>query len=63
MLHAMLQNGVSGEKLFTNLFEKKKASTIFKFLDQKTSFLEEIGIFTAPPTWPFTKSFFTLISK
>jgi len=63
MLHAMLQNGVSGEELFTSLFKNKKASAIFKFLDQKTNFFEELGIFTAPPMWPFTKSFFTLISK
>ena len=63
MLHAMLHNGVSGEELFTKLFQKKKASEIFKFLDQKTNFFEELGIFTAPPTWPFTKSFFTVISK
>lgn len=63
MLHAMLHNGVSGEEIFTKLFQKKKASAIFKFLDQKTSFFEELGIFTAPPMWPFTKSFFTLITK
>lgn len=63
MLHAMLLNGVSGEQLFTNLFKKKKAASIFKFLDQKTNLFEEMSIFTAPPTLPFTKSFFTLISK
>ena len=63
MLHAMLHNGVPGEEIFTKLFEKKKASAIFKFLDQKTSFLDDISIFMAPPMWPFTKSFFTVITK
>ena len=63
MLHAMLHNGVPGEDIFTNLFKKKKASDIFKFLDQKTNFFEDLNIFTAPPMWPFTKSFFTLITK
>ncbi len=63
MLHAMLHNGVSGEELFTKLFKKKKASSIFKFLDQKTHFLEDLSIFGAPPMWPFTKSFFTVINK
>lgn len=61
MLHAMLKNGVSGEDIFTNLFKKKNAPQIFKFLDQETSHLEDIGIFRAPPMWPFTKSFFTLL--
>ncbi|MEM9545016.1 MAG: lycopene cyclase family protein [Bacteroidota bacterium] len=63
MLHAMLKNGVPGEEIFTKLFQKKKASSIFKFLDQKTSFFEDLNIFTAPPMWPFTKSFFSVISK
>lgn len=63
MLHAMLENGVSGEEIFTNLFRMKKASEIFKFLDQKTNFVEDVGIFRAPPMLPFTKSFFSVISK
>jgi lycopene beta-cyclase len=63
MLHAMLHNGVSGEEIFTKLFDKKKASAIFKFLDQKTNFLEDLSIFTAPPMWPFTKSFFSTINQ
>ena len=63
MLHAMLKNGVSGEEIFTKLFKKKDASLIFKFLNQKTHFFEELSVFTAPPMWPFTKSFFTLISR
>jgi len=63
MLHAMLHNGVPGEKIFTKLFEKKKASSIFKFLNQKTNLAEEVNIFTAPPMWPFTKSFFTVLNS
>lgn len=63
MLHAMLENGVPGEDVFTNLFEKKSATQIFKFLDHDTSFAEDIGIFRAPPMLPFTKSFFSIIGK
>ncbi len=63
LLHAMLHNGVSGEEIFTRLFQKEKASSIFKFLDQKTNIFEELGIFRAPPMWPFTKSFFSVINK
>lgn len=61
MLYAMLRNGVSGEEIFTTLFRKRTAPQIFKFLDQETSHLEDIGIFRAPPMWPFTKSFFQLL--
>jgi len=63
MLHAMLRNGVSGEEIFTTLFRKRSAPHIFKFLDQETSHLEDVGIFRAPPMWPFTKSFFQLLLK
>ncbi|MGK0316452.1 MAG: lycopene beta-cyclase [Saprospiraceae bacterium] len=63
MLHAMLKNGVSGEDIFTDLFSKKTAAQIFKFLDHKTSFIEDIGIFSAPPMLPFTKSFFSVLNK
>jgi len=58
MLHAMLKGGVAGDAIFTDLFGKKKASKIMKFLNHDTSLLEEIDIFTAPPWWPFTKAFF-----
>ena len=63
MLHAMLDNGVSGEEVFTKLFEKKSAAQIFKFLDHETSFIEDIGIFQAPPMIPFSKSFFSVLGK
>lgn len=63
MLHSILENGVSGEEVFTSLFKQKKASKIFKFLDQRTSFVEDLDIFTAPPMMPFTKSLFQLIRK
>jgi lycopene beta-cyclase len=63
MLHAMLENGVAGEDVFTSLFQKKSAPQIFKFLDHDTSFIEEIGIFRAPPMLPFTKSFFSVIGR
>ena len=63
MLHAMIENGVSGEEIFTDLFSKKTATQIFKFLDHETSFLEDVGIFRAPPMLPFTKSFFSVLGK
>lgn len=61
MLHAMLENGVSGSDLFTRLFKKNKANQIFKFLDQRTNLLEEFSIFRSPPFWPFVKSMFEVI--
>ena len=58
MLSAMLKGGISGDRIFSDLFGKKRASKILKFLNHETSFVEELDIFTAPPWWPFTKAFF-----
>ena len=58
MLNAILSNKTTGEEVFTKLFQKLKPQTIFKFLDEKGSFFNDLKIFTAPPTLPFLKAFF-----
>lgn len=57
MLSAMLKDGIAGDRIFSDLFGKKKAAKIFKFLNHDTNLFEEIDIFTAPPFWAFTKAF------
>jgi lycopene beta-cyclase len=37
-------NNAMGEELFSSMYEKNKANQIFKFLDEETSFLDEIKI-------------------
>ncbi len=47
-----------GAKLFTGLFKKTKATTILKFLDDETSFREDLSIITSMPILLFTKTLF-----
>lgn len=47
-----------GAKLFTGLFKKTKATTILKFLDDETSFKEDLSIITSMPILLFTKTLF-----
>jgi len=61
MLDAILSGSTTGETVFTKLFKNLKPQTIFKFLDEKGSFFNDLKIFTAPPTWPFLKSFFKVV--
>ncbi len=61
MLDAILSGSTTGETVFTKLFKNLKPQTIFKFLDEKGSFFNDLKIFTAPPTWPFLKSFFRVL--
>jgi Brp/Blh family beta-carotene 15,15'-monooxygenase len=45
-----------GKKIFSRLFKAQKISTIFSFLDEKTSLLQEIKIFASLPFQPFIKA-------
>lgn len=47
-----------GKKIFTLLFYKRPILTIFSFLDEKSSLLEEIKIFMSLPIKPFIKALF-----
>ena len=58
MLNAITSGKVSGAKVFEKLFSKLKAKTIFDFLDETGGFMNDLKIFTAPPTLPFLKAFF-----
>ena len=55
-LNAILTGKTSGIKVFGDMFRKLSPQTIFKFLDEENNFLEDIKMFTAPPTLPFTKA-------
>lgn len=57
MLNAILSGKTTGEIVFTKLFKKLRPQTIFKFLDEKGTIINDIKIFTAPPTLPFLKGF------
>jgi len=56
-LNAILSEKANGEDVFSRMFSKLPAQLIFKFLDEKTSFSEEMKVFTAPPTLPFIRAF------
>ena len=52
-----------GSVIFENLFRKNKFKTIFRFLDNESSFSEELGIIHSMPKWIFIKSFFKNLQK
>jgi lycopene beta-cyclase len=53
----LLQNhNAMGEALFTSMYTRNTIRQIFKFLDEKTSFLEDARIISTFPTWPFLKA-------
>lgn len=57
VLLKVLEDGtVPGRNIFTDLFEKNKASKVFKFLDNETNLSEELKIISTLPTFPFLKA-------
>ena len=55
-------NGLTGKGFFTRLFEKNKSSKIFKFLDNESSFTEEISLISTLQKAAFFKAAYTYIS-
>jgi lycopene beta-cyclase len=55
MLRVLRENAVSGKDFFTGLFQKLPAPLVFRFLDEDSTFADDIQLLSAPPTWPFFK--------
>ncbi|RZS99097.1 lycopene cyclase family protein [Aquimarina brevivitae] len=57
-LDYLYANNSKGGMVFSRMFEKNHSSLIFRFLDEETSFIEELKIMSSMPTFTFTKLFF-----
>ena len=55
-LDVLFQNNHLGSELFTQMFKNNNPNMIFKFLDEKTSFFEEIKIMLSFPNGIFIKT-------
>ncbi len=57
LLDVLLSNKESGRKVFTMMFQHNKMKDILKFLDEKSSLIEEMRLFKTLPFWSFLKAF------
>ena len=57
-LDVLHQDNASGYNIFETLFKNRKPRQVFKFLDEETSFLEDVGTMFGSPIIPFTKALF-----
>ncbi|MBT8324223.1 MAG: lycopene cyclase [Winogradskyella sp.] len=53
LLDVLANDNANGSKLFSSLFKKTKTETIFKFLDEKSNFYEDLKIITGVPPFKF----------
>ena len=56
LLHILYHQQLKGEEIFQRLFDKNKAASVLKFLDNETSLREELAIIKSLPTLPFMKA-------
>lgn len=56
LLHILFHKSLPGNRIFPTLFRKNKATQVLKFLDNESTFVEELGIISSLPTWPFLKA-------
>ena len=47
---------MKGSEIFSRIFAKNKASTVFKFLSNTSSIKEDIQIMRTLPTWLFLRT-------
>lgn len=57
-LDVLAQNNQKGEKIFTDLYTKNSLQEIFAYLDEETSFSEEMKLMFSLFSFDFIKSFF-----
>ena len=58
LLDVLYNKNDKGHEIFTSLFKKRKPQLIFKFLDEETSFKEELKFISGCPNLPFIKAIF-----
>lgn len=57
-LKVLKDENAKGEWIFQQFYSKNSVQTMFRFLDEESSFKEELKIMTSLFSWPFIKAFF-----
>jgi lycopene beta-cyclase len=60
LLYLLKNESDMSVRIFRDLFKKNKFDRILQFLDEKTNFLQELGIFSTLPYTPFFRSIYKM---
>jgi lycopene beta-cyclase len=60
LLSILAEDPKMGVQIFHDLFKKNSMELIFKFLDERTHFFEELKIFSTLPYIPFLKAIYRM---
>jgi len=61
LLEVIQKKTLQGKDIFRRMFQKHDIERILRFLDNESSFGEDLKIMASMPSFPFMKAFFTLI--
>ncbi|MDQ6471174.1 lycopene cyclase family protein [Flavobacterium sp. LHD-80] len=61
LLDILYRHNESGSSIFSSLFKNGNSKLIFKFLDEETSFIEDVKVILKCPKIPFLKALFRVI--
>ncbi len=56
LLEVLAKHNGRGAEIFTRMFKKGKAAHIFRFLDEESSFWDELKVIWSAPKWLFIKA-------
>lgn len=63
LLEVLASHNHRGGEIFNRMFKKGKVSHIFRFLDEESSFKDELKVILSAPKWLFIKAALKLIFK
>ena len=63
LLNVMLKNRTPQDRIFTGFFKNNNPSKVLKFLDEDTSFFEDILFINTVPKSPFIKAAWDVLRK
>ncbi|MDN3675484.1 lycopene cyclase family protein [Flavobacterium branchiarum] len=61
LLDILDRNNELGSSIFSDMFQKGNPALIFKFLDEETTFIEDVKVILKCPKTPFIKALFRVI--
>lgn len=62
-LKVLKDNNVKGEWIFQQFYSRNNIATMFRFLDEESTFIDEIKIMVSLFSWDFIKAFFKVVTR
>lgn len=63
LLDILFHHNEVGSSIFSSLFKKGNPALIFKFLDEETTFIQDVKVILKCPKMPFIKALFSVIFR